>query len=49
MLINYPTSELYQEILKGNWKEDNEIEKLIELWILVDRLNSETRIVTDGA
>lgn len=49
MLTIYPTSELYQEILKGNWKEENEIEKLIELRTLVDRLSIETRIVTDGA
>lgn len=49
MLTIYPTSELYQEILKGNWKEENEIEKLIELRTLVDRLAIETRIVTDGA
>lgn len=49
MLTIYPTSELYQEILKGNWKEENEIEKLIELRTLIERLTIETRIVTDGA
>ena len=30
MLTIYKTSELYQEIQKGNWKEESEIEKLIE-------------------
>ena len=45
----YLTSELYQEIQKGNWKEESEIEKLIELKTLVENLTINTRIVTDGA
>ena len=49
MLPIYKTSELYQEIQKGNWKEESEIEKLIELKTLVENLTINTRIVTDGA
>ena len=49
MLTIYKTSELYQEIQKRNWKEESEIEKLIELKILVENLIINTRIVTDGA
>ena len=48
-LVLYKTSELYQEIQKGNWKEESEIEKLIELKTLVENLTINTRIVTDGA
>ena len=49
MLTIYKTSELYQEIQKGNWKEESEIEKLIELKTLIENLTINTRIVTDGA
>ena len=49
MLTIYKTSELYQEIQKGNWKEESEIEKLIELKTLVENLTINTSIVTDGA
>ena len=45
MLTIYKTSELYQEIQKENWKEENEIEKLIELKTLVENLTINTRIV----
>lgn len=45
MLTIYKTSELYQEIQKGNWKEESEIEKLIELKTLVENLTINTRIV----
>ena len=31
MLTIYPNSELYQEIQKGNWQEETEIEKYNEL------------------
>ena len=37
------------ELQKGNWKEESEIEKLIELKTLVENLTINTRIVTDGA
>ena len=49
MLTIYKNSELYEEIQKGNWREENEIEKLIELKILIENLKITTRIVTDGA
>ena len=31
MLTIYPDSELYQEIQRGNWKEESEIEKYKEI------------------
>lgn len=49
MLTIYKNSELYNEIVAGNWKEENEIEKLIELKTLIENLKITTRIVTDGA
>ncbi len=49
MLTIYKTSELYQEIQKGNWKEESELEKLAELKALIENLTIQTRIVTDGA
>ena len=49
MLTIYETSELYQEIQKGNWKEESELEKLAELKVLIENLTIQTRIVTDGA
>ena len=49
MLTIYKNSELYKEIQAGNWKEENEIEKLIELKTLIENLKITTRIVTDGA
>lgn len=49
MLTIYETSELYQEIQKGNWKEESELEKLAELKALIENLTIRTRIVTDGA
>ena len=48
MLTIYETSELYQEIQKGNWKEESELEKLAELKALIENLTIQTRIVTDG-
>lgn len=49
MLTIYKNSELYEEIQKENWREESEIEKLIELKILIENLKITTRIVTDGA
>lgn len=49
MLTIYETSELYQEIQKGNWKEESELEKLAELKALIENLTIRTRIVMDGA
>ncbi|MDD3417645.1 MAG: radical SAM protein, partial [Lachnospiraceae bacterium] len=39
MLTIYPNSELYQEIKRGNWKEEAEIEKYKELRTLIANLN----------
>ena len=49
MLTIYKNSKLYEEIRKGNWQEENEIEKLIELKTLIENLTIHTKIVTDGA
>lgn len=48
MLTIYKNSELYEEIQKENWREESEIEKLIELKTLIENLKITTRIVTDG-
>lgn len=49
MLTIYKTSKLYQEIKKGNWQEELEIEKLIELRTLIENLNIEVTFLTMGA
>lgn len=49
MLTIYPTSELYEEIQKGNWSEEAEIEKLYELKTLIKKLNIDTYFATMGA
>lgn len=48
MLTIFENSELYNEILAGNWKEENEIEKLIEMKTLIENLTINTRFATDG-
>lgn len=49
MLMIYPNSELYQEIKKGNWVEEREIEKFKELKTLVENLNITTEFAALGA
>lgn len=49
MLTIYQTSELYQEIQKGNWTEETEIEKLYELKTLIEHLTIQTYFATMGA
>lgn len=49
MMTIYRTSELYQEIQNGNWKEETEIEKLMELKVLIGNLNIDTYFATMGA
>ncbi|MGM9977495.1 MAG: radical SAM protein [Clostridium sp.] len=49
MLTIYPTSELYQEIQAGNWAEETEIEKLLELKTLIQNLEITTYFATMGA
>lgn len=49
MLTIYPNSELYQEIQKGNWQEETEIEKYKELKALVENLNIPVWFAAGGA
>lgn len=49
MLTIFPESALYQEIQRGNWREEGELEKLAELKALIENLTIPTRFVTDGA
>lgn len=49
MLTIFPESELYQEIQKGNWKEESEIEKYKELRILVENLRIPVVFAAFGA
>jgi len=49
MLTIYPESELYQEIQRGNWKEESELEKLQELKTLIENLEIPVHFATLGA
>lgn len=49
MLTIYPNSELYQEIRKGNWKEESELEKYREIKTLVENLQIPTEFAALGA
>lgn len=49
MLTIYPDSELYQEIQRGNWAEESEIEKYKELRVLVDSLTIPVTFAAFGA
>ncbi|MCI8623388.1 MAG: radical SAM protein [Provencibacterium sp.] len=49
MLTVYPDSELYQEIRRGNWKEESEIEKYKEICTLLEGLEIPTRFAALGA
>ena len=49
MLTIYPNSELYQEIRKGNWKEESELEKYREIKTLVENLQISTEFAALGA
>lgn len=49
MLTVFPESELYQEIQKGNWKEESEIEKYKELRTLVENLRIPVVFAAFGA
>lgn len=49
MLTIYPNSELYREIVKGNWVEENEIEKYKELKNLIENLEINTEFAALGA
>ena len=49
MLTIYPDSELYQEIQRGNWKEESEIEKYKEIRTLLKSLEIPTQFAALGA
>lgn len=49
MLTIYPTAELYQEIQKGIWIEESEIEKYTELKLLIMGLQIKTHFAALGA
>lgn len=49
MLTVYPVSELYQEIQRGRWKEESELEKYREVRTLLENLNIPTRFAAMGA
>lgn len=49
MLTVYPDSELYEEIKRGNWKEESETEKYREIRTLVENLNISTVFAALGA
>ncbi len=49
MLTIYPDSELYQEIQRGNWKEEGEIEKYKEIRALLENLTIPTQFAALGA
>ena len=49
MLTIYPDSELYQEIQKGNWTEESELEKYKEVRTLIEHLTIPTMFGALGA
>jgi radical SAM superfamily enzyme YgiQ (UPF0313 family) len=49
MLTIYPESELFQEIQRGAWAEESEIEKYKEIRVLVDSLTIPTIFAAMGA
>lgn len=49
MLTVYPDSELYGEILSGNWREESEREKLLEMRTLIEKLEIRTHFAALGA
>lgn len=49
MLTIYPDSELYQEIQRGNWQEESEVEKYREIRTLIENLEISTQFAALGA
>lgn len=49
MLTIYPESELYQEIVRGNWTEESETEKYQEIKTLIQNLTIPTTFTAMGA
>jgi radical SAM superfamily enzyme YgiQ (UPF0313 family) len=48
-LTIYKNSELYKEIKNGNWSEESEIEKLVEIKTLIENINIDMDIATYGS
>ena len=48
MLTVYRDSDLYGEILGGNWREESETEKLLEMRKLIERLEIRTHFAALG-
>ena len=49
MLTIYPESELYQEIQRGSWREESELEKYREIRTLLQNLEISTQFAALGA
>lgn len=49
MLTIYPDSELYEEIQKGNWQPESELEKYNEIRLLIEKLNVSATFAAMGA
>lgn len=49
MLTIYPDSELFEEIKRGNWQEESELEKYKEVKTLVEHLKIKTTFAALGA
>lgn len=49
MLTVFPDSDLYEEILSGNWHEESETEKLLEMKKLIEKLEIRTHFAALGA
>lgn len=49
MLTIYPESELFQEMQRGSWKEESEIEKYKEIRTLLENLEIPTQFAALGA
>ena len=49
MLTIYPDSELYEEIQRGNWREEGELEKYKEIRTLIENLQIPTIFAAMGA
>ena len=49
MLTIYPDSDLFNEIYHGNWQEESETEKLLEMRTLIEKLDIRTHFAALGA
>lgn len=49
MLTVYPDSELFSEIKNGNWREESELEKYMEIRTLIEHLKIETCVAAMGS